>query len=110
MEVHERRILFHAHDRTDPSHTREQTCRLHRGTSPLQPLTRILDLKGNIEVNLDHLVTRYLVPRYVYLLGRQGTRVPQAVIDEFTKSLADPGVAQDPVFENNLQMPTMGTQ
>ncbi len=31
------------------------------GTSSLQPLTRILDLKGNIEVNLDHLVTRYLV-------------------------------------------------
>lgn len=80
------------------------------GTSPLQPLTRILDLKGNVEVNLDHLVTRYLVPRYVYLLGRQGTSVPQEVIDEFAKSLADPGVAQDQVFENNLEIMTMGTQ
>jgi hypothetical protein len=80
------------------------------GTSPLQPLTRILDLKGNVEVNLDHLVTRYLVPRYVYLLGRQGTNVPQEVIDEFAKSLADPGVAQDQVFENNLEIMTMGTQ
>lgn len=80
------------------------------GTSPLQPLTRILDLKGNIEVNLDHLVTRYLVPRYVYLLGRQGTSVPQEVIDEFAKSLADPGAAQDQVFENNLEIMTMGTQ
>jgi hypothetical protein len=80
------------------------------GTSPLQPLTRILDLKGNVEVNLDHLVTRYLVPRYVYLLGRQGTSVPQEVIDEFAKSLADPGVAQDQVFENNLEILTMGTQ
>jgi hypothetical protein len=80
------------------------------GTSPLQPLTRILDLKGNIEVNLDHLVTRYLVPRYVYLLGRQGTSVPQEVIDEFAKSLADPEAAQDQVFENNLEIMTMGTQ
>ena len=80
------------------------------GTSPLQPLTRILDLKGNVEVNLDHLVTRYLVPRYVYLLGRQGTSVPQEVIDSFAKSLADPGVAQDQVFENNLEIMTMGTQ
>jgi hypothetical protein len=80
------------------------------GTSPLQPLTRILDLKGNVEVNLDHLVTRYLVPRYVYLLGRQGTSVPQDVIDSFAKSLADPGVAQDQVFENNLEIMTMGTQ
>jgi hypothetical protein len=67
-------------------------------------------LKGNVEVNLDHLVTRYLVPRYVYLLGRQGTSVPQEVIDEFAKSLADPGVAQDQVFENNLEIMTMGTQ
>ncbi len=80
------------------------------GTSPLQPLTRILDLKGNIEINLDHLVTRYLVPRYVYLLGRQGTSVPQEVIDEFAKSLADPEAAQDQVFENNLEIMTMGTQ
>jgi hypothetical protein len=80
------------------------------GTSPLQPLTRILDLKGNIEVNLDHLVTRYLVPRYVYLLGRQGTSVPQEVIDDFAKSLADPEAAQDQVFENNLEIMTMGTQ
>ncbi|MDP2767143.1 MAG: tyrosine-type recombinase/integrase [Candidatus Methanoperedens sp.] len=53
------------------------------GTSPLQPLTRVLDLKGNIEVNLDHLVTRYLVPRYVYLLGRQGTSVPQELVPAF---------------------------
>ncbi len=80
------------------------------GTSPLQPLTRMLDLKSNIEVNLDHLVTRYLVPRYVYLLGRQGTSVPQEVIDEFAKSLADPEAAQDQVFENNLEIMTMGTQ
>ncbi|MDO8728121.1 MAG: hypothetical protein Q7J35_18870 [Candidatus Methanoperedens sp.] len=80
------------------------------GTSPLQPLTRMLDLKSNIEVNLDHLVTRYLVPRYVYLLGRQGTSVPQEVIDDFAKSLADPAAAQDQVFENNLEILTMGTQ
>jgi len=80
------------------------------GTSPLQPLTRMLDLKSNIEVNLDHLVTRYLVPRYVYLLGRQGTSVPQEVIDDFAKSLADPAAAQDQVFENNLEIMTMGTQ
>jgi hypothetical protein len=46
----------------------------------------MLDLKSNIEVTLDHLVTRYLVPRYVYLLGRQGTSVPQEVIDEFAKA------------------------
>jgi len=38
------------------------------GTSPLQPLTRILDLKGNIEVNLDHLVTRYLVTAIIRVL------------------------------------------
>ena len=80
------------------------------GTSPLQPLTRILDLKGNIEMNLDHIVTRYLVPRYVYLLGRQGTSVPQEVIDEFAKIFADPEAAQDQVFENNLKIMTKGTQ
>ncbi len=80
------------------------------GTSPLQPLTRILTLKENIEVNLNALVSRYLVPRYVYLLGRPGTSVPQEIIDAFAQSLADPAVAQDQVFENNLEIQTMGTQ
>ncbi|MDP2845196.1 MAG: hypothetical protein Q8N79_03860 [Candidatus Methanoperedens sp.] len=34
----------------------------------MQPLTRILNLKENIEVNLNALVSRYLVPRYVCIL------------------------------------------
>jgi|GEM_PF-1184127 hypothetical protein len=80
------------------------------GTSPLQPLTRILDLKENVEINLNKLVVRYLVPRYVYLLGKKGASVPQEIINEFAKSLADPAAAQDQVFENKLEILTQGTQ
>ncbi|MGB8216199.1 MAG: hypothetical protein WCE94_02765 [Candidatus Methanoperedens sp.] len=36
--------------------------------------------------------------------------MPQDVIDEFAKSHADPEAAQDQVFENNLEIMTMGTQ
>ncbi|MDW7727015.1 MAG: hypothetical protein SCH70_07870, partial [Candidatus Methanoperedens sp.] len=80
------------------------------GVSSLQPLTRIIELKEEIETNLMFLVKRYLVPRYVYLLGKEGTSVPQEVIDEFAKSLANPDVAQDQVFENNIKIETLGTQ
>lgn len=80
------------------------------GTSPLQPLTRILELKANIEINANKQVVRYMVPRYVYLLGKKGASVPQEVIDDFAGSLAAPDVAQDQVFENNIEIQTMGTQ
>ena len=40
----------------------------------------------------------------------RGQAFPRKLIDDFAKSLADPVAAQDQVFENNLEIMTMGTQ